>query len=147
MAQPYSDDLRCKLLQAYTAGKGTLEELAERFGVSYGYSKKIRQQQLRNHQMERIPQSYPRQGKLSEEKREQLKKWVRERPDRTLAELQSLLWEQSKLRVSLPPIWEALRKMGLRLKKNSTRRSRTRNESNKRGQLSSKRSSRSIAGS
>lgn len=53
MAQPYSDDLRKKLLKAYAAGRGSLEELAGQFGVSYGYAKKIRVQQLRTGSMER----------------------------------------------------------------------------------------------
>jgi hypothetical protein len=42
MAGPYSDDLRCKLLEAYEAGRA-LAELAQPFRVSFGYSKKIRQ--------------------------------------------------------------------------------------------------------
>ena len=41
MARAYSDDLRCKLLEAYEAGRGSLQELAKQFGVSWGYSKKI----------------------------------------------------------------------------------------------------------
>lgn len=139
MAKAYSDDLRRKLLQAYEAGKGSLQQLAERFGVSYGYSKKIRQQQLRNHQMERKPQRYPSQSPLTEEKREQLKKWVRECPDLTLAELQARLRQEYRLGISLPPIWRVLQKMGLRLKKNSTHRNRTKSGSNKRGRPSGNR--------
>ena len=36
MARAYSDDLRCKLLEAYEAGRGSLQELAKPFGVSWG---------------------------------------------------------------------------------------------------------------
>src|ERR1035437_1108042 len=53
MPRPYSDDLRCKLLQVYERSALGLEELAEQFGVSYGYSKKIRRQQLHSGQGER----------------------------------------------------------------------------------------------
>jgi transposase len=88
--------------------------------------------------MERKPQRYPSQSPLTEEKREQLKAWVRERPDRTLAELQAKLRQEYGLRISLPPIWKALQNMGLRLKKNSTRRNRTRPGSSKRGRRSGK---------
>ena len=56
MPQPYSDDLRSKLLEAYEAGQGTLRELARQFRVSWGYSKKIRRQQLRTGQKERVVQ-------------------------------------------------------------------------------------------
>ena len=45
MAQPNSDDLRCKLLEAYEAEAGTLQELAGQFRVSWGYCKKIRVQE------------------------------------------------------------------------------------------------------
>ncbi|MGB8769717.1 MAG: hypothetical protein WCC92_08885, partial [Candidatus Korobacteraceae bacterium] len=46
MPRAYSDDLRCKLLEAYEAGRGSLQELAKQFGVSWGYSKKIRARQV-----------------------------------------------------------------------------------------------------
>jgi hypothetical protein len=36
MAQPYSDDLRLKLLDAYEAGVGSLRKLAAQFCVSWG---------------------------------------------------------------------------------------------------------------
>jgi|SRR5208282_5825158 len=63
MARAYSDDLRCKILQAYARGGVTLGELAERFDVSLAYTKKIHQQQLRTGQMTRVRQS--RYGPLS----------------------------------------------------------------------------------
>src|SRR5271157_1202493 len=57
MPRAYSDDLRCKLLQVYVRSDIGLEELAKQFGVSYGYTKKIRRQQLQSGQRERVPQS------------------------------------------------------------------------------------------
>ena len=56
MPQPYSDDLRRELLEAYEAGQGSLRELALQFRVSWGYSKKIRAQPLRSGGKERPPQ-------------------------------------------------------------------------------------------
>lgn len=47
MALLYSDDLRCKLLEAYEAGVGSLRESANQFRVSWGYSKKVRAHQVR----------------------------------------------------------------------------------------------------
>src|SRR5664279_6520025 len=58
MPQPYSDDLRCKRLEAYAAGAGTLRVLAQQFRVSFGYSKKIRRQPLQTGQPERPPPSH-----------------------------------------------------------------------------------------
>ena len=53
MAQPYSDDLRSKLLEAYEAGALSLHKLAVQFRVSWGYVKKIRAQQLRTGEKKR----------------------------------------------------------------------------------------------
>ncbi len=53
MARAYSDNLREKVPAAYAAGKGTLKELAWRFGVSYGWVAKI-------HAMERLTGSRSR---------------------------------------------------------------------------------------
>src|SRR2546423_11420413 len=75
MPRSYSDDLRCKILLAYEAGEGSLEELAEDFGVSYGYTKKIRQQQRRSGQMQCTPQHYPSQSPLDENRRLKVQEW------------------------------------------------------------------------
>jgi hypothetical protein len=56
MPRAYSDDLSCKLLEAYQAGGGSLQELPRLFRFSWGYSKKIRGQQLRTGQKERPQQ-------------------------------------------------------------------------------------------
>src|ERR1019366_4250248 len=53
MARPYANDLRRKFLQAYEQGKGTLGELAEQFGVSEGWGKKISSARTRTGQIER----------------------------------------------------------------------------------------------
>src|ERR1035441_7846362 len=55
MARPYANDLRRKFLQAYEQGKGTLGELAEQFGVSQGWAKKISAPRTRTGQIERPP--------------------------------------------------------------------------------------------
>jgi transposase len=46
MARAFSDDLRCRIPQAYERDGVSLPELAERFGVSWEYVRKIRKQQL-----------------------------------------------------------------------------------------------------
>lgn len=56
MARAYSDDLREKVLAAYAAGKGTLKELSERFGVSYGWLAKIHAMELLTGSRARSPQ-------------------------------------------------------------------------------------------
>jgi transposase len=122
MARAYSDDLRSKLLQAYASGRGSLEELAQQFGVSYGYSKKIRRQQLETGQLER-----PRQlrhgplGQLSAEIKQYLRAAVTRQPDVTLAELQQQLRRGHQVQISCSRLWYWLRGLGLRHKKNAPR--------------------------
>jgi len=139
MAEPYPDSVRCALLLAFEAGEGSLEELAEDFRVSYGYAKKIRQQQLRSGQMERQKRVYSPQSPLHEERQKKLLQWVEEQPDLTLLELQERLQRECNLRLSLSAIWRALKRLGLRLKKNSIPRNKGKSGFKKPGQPSSRR--------
>jgi len=126
MARAYSNDLRRKLLEAHEHGQGTLEELAEEFGVSLGFAKKISAALRRTGRMERSEQRHGRPNQVTPLVQERLREWLREQPDRTLAELQQQLREQSHVSVSVPRLWVVLQQMKLRLKKShSTPRSRT----------------------
>jgi hypothetical protein len=42
MPKALSDDLRCRILQAYLRREGSQAELSRRFGVSFEYVRKIR---------------------------------------------------------------------------------------------------------
>jgi transposase len=119
MAQPYSDDLRCRILKGYERGGASLRKLAEQFQVSLPYVKKIRGQQLRTGRMERAPErphGPPR--RITPEIAAQLREWVRGSPDLTLSELQQKMGQSCRVHMSLKPIWQSLQEMGLRLKKN-----------------------------
>ena len=128
MARAFSDDLRRRILQAYAGGEGSLRVLAERFAVSFEYVRKIRKQQLRTGQMERVPQA--RHGPVSRVTaavQQQLRAHVREQPDLTLGELQQRVRKSAgvQLSKSLRELW--LQRLGLRIKKNrSTPKSKTR---------------------
>jgi len=127
MARAYSDDLRRRILQAYGQEEGSEARLAQRFRVSVSYVKKIRRQLRQTGKMERVAHHPGRKPKFSEPVREQLRRWLEQQPDLTLAELQEQLHQQMRLSVSLPSLWTVLRKMGMRLKKShSTRTSATR---------------------
>lgn len=119
MPRAYSDDLRCKLLEAYEAGRGTLQELATQFRVSWGYSKKIRAQQLRTGRKERPPQSqHGPASRLTPRVEQQLRSALRRQPDLTLVELGEHLRESAGVAVSRSRLWVWLRRLGLRHKKN-----------------------------
>lgn len=122
MPKPYSDDLRCKILEAYAAGRGSLPDLAEQFGVSWGFSKKIRGQQLRTGQKERPIQR--RHGPVScvtEQVQQQLRTEMQQQPDRTLDELRQRIHKQNGVWLSKSLIGLWLKRLGLRYKKNAAR--------------------------
>ena len=127
MARAYSDDLRSKILGAYERGRQGLEALAEQFGVSYGYTKKIRRQQLQSGRVERPGQSrYGPVSRVTPAVEEQLRSQLRRQPDLTLRELAERLEQGLKLRLSRTRLWQVLEQLGLRRKKNrSTPPSRT----------------------
>jgi transposase len=137
MAKPLSNDLRCRILEAYERKEGSRRQLALRFGVSFEYVRKIRQQQRKSGCMERVPQS--RHGPLSrftDAVKESLHGWLREQPDLTEAELRERLAgtgvEASKSRVG-----QVLRQMGLRRKKSRSMPSNATVKSTKSGAKSS----------
>jgi transposase len=122
MASPYSDDLRRKVLEAYDAGEGTLDGLAERFRVSQGWVRKISAARLRTGKMERVPGA--KRGpasKITPAIRTFITEAVNGKPDTTLAELQLRLFEEKQLEVSIGRLWSVLDELKLRFKKNSTR--------------------------
>jgi transposase len=127
MARAFSDDLRRRILVAYAGGGASLAALAERFAVSFEYVRKIRKQQLRTGQMERVPQA--RHGPVSRVTpvlQQQLRGQLREQPDLTLWELQQRVRDRSGVKLSKSLLWLWLQRLGLRVKKNrSTRKSKT----------------------
>jgi transposase len=117
MPKPLSDDLRCRILEAYARQEGSQRELARRFGVSFEYVRKVRRQWRLSGRMERIGQSrHGPPSRMTEAVKEQLRGWLREQPDRTLAELVEQL-RTSSVEVSRSRVSQILQQMGLRRKK------------------------------
>ncbi len=127
MGRAYSDDLRCRILQAYAEGGVSLRALAERYQVSFEYVRKIRKQQLRTGQMKRIPQ--PRYGvhrRVDEHLASRIREQVERQPDLTLEQLQDWVRRQARVSLSRSLTWLTLKRLGLGLKKSrSTRPSAT----------------------
>jgi transposase len=117
MPKAYSDDLRCRILQAYQRGEGSQRELSLRFQVSFEYVRKIVRQWRSSGKMERVPQSrHGRPSRIAEPVKERLRGWLREQPDRTLAELGELL-RAIGVQAGRSRISQVLQGMGLRQKK------------------------------
>lgn len=122
MPKAYSDDLRCKILQAYEGAEVGLEQLANRFGVSYGFTKKIRRQQLKSGRMERLQQQlHGPASRATEPVKQYVQRQLQAEPDLTLAELGQRLEQSMNVQLSKSRLWEVLQRMGLRRKKNAAR--------------------------
>ena len=114
MARPYSDDLRRKLLEAHDQGKGTLAELAERFGVSLAWAWKISSARKRTGSVERKP--YQAGPKVRVD-REAVQRLLEAKPDLYLRDLQAELKASTGTQVSTPHLWKIVGELGFRLKK------------------------------
>ncbi len=124
MARPYSDDLRRKLLEAHDLGKGTLAELADRFGVSLSWAWKVSSARKRTGLAER--KRYQPGPKVRVD-REAVRRLLEAQPDLYLRELQAELKASTGIQVSTPHLWKIVGQLGFRLKKSrSTPRSATR---------------------
>ena len=122
MPRAFSDDLRCRILRAYAEGEESLRELGERFSVSWEYVRKIRKQQLRFGQMERIPQTHHGPGRwMTSVVEARLRAQLQAQPDLTLGELQQRLREQSGVSWSKSLVWLCLQRLELGRKKNAAR--------------------------
>jgi len=121
-----------------------LEKLADRFRVSVQWGKKIRGQQKRTGEKERIPQSH--HGPIScitDAAKERLRNWLQQQPDLTETELREHL-QAIGVSISKSRVGQVLRQMGLRRKKNpSMRKSATPRPTSNGAKNSSKKSRRS----
>jgi transposase len=117
MAKPYDDDLRRKFLAAYDRGEGSIPALSARFGVSVPWGWKISAARKRSGRSERVRHHPGRKRKADETVERQVLKWVAERTDLTLEQLQSKLHEEAKISLCLSAVWLLVRRLGLRLKK------------------------------
>jgi len=114
--------LRCKLLQAYERAGIGLERLAEQFGVSYGFTKKIRRQQLRSGQTERpLQRVHGPVSRVTDAVKQHLRQQLQDQPDLTLAELGQRLEQHLQVKLRKTRLCLELQRLGLRRKKNAAR--------------------------
>lgn len=143
MARPYSNDLRRKFLQSYDRGRASLRELADHYGVSLGWAKKISARRTRTGQIDFVPYRRGPARQVTPEIEQWLCTRVKEKPDRTLAELREKLAAELKVQLSVTRLWLALKDLDLRLKKShSTPRNETRRQRSSGGKRGKKKSKR-----
>lgn len=111
-------------MESHAAGKGSVEELADRFGVSARWAWKVMAAFKRNGTTERPPQR--RYGVVPMAVQEPVRALLQRRPDMVLREVQAELAAAGH-HISIAQLWRVVQGLGLRLKKSrSTPRSATR---------------------
>jgi transposase len=112
-----SMDLRERILASYDAGKGTRQEIADRYNVSLGMVKKLLSRRKRTGEFHSWYTHCGRKPYFTEELRQQIKELIRKQKDITLEEIR----ESLNLNCSLPAIHYVLRDLNLTFKKNAAR--------------------------
>ena len=113
----YSDDLREKIVVAYTNNEYSQREIATLFGVSESTVKSIVRRHRTTGSSAALPHGGGRQTGLSEAIRATLRSAVAAQNDRTLKELCTLLKQKHKLTVSPPTVCRWLQELRLTRKK------------------------------
>src|SRR5580700_5800162 len=118
--RPLSQDLRQRIVAARERGEGT-GEVCKRFGVSRKSVERFwKQQQLTGACRPKQIGGY-RRSRLEKHDRT-LCRWIAEKPDLTLGELQNRCLKQLRIAIGITALWHRLEQLGLSYKKNDSRR-------------------------
>lgn len=134
MGRAFSDDLRRRIAVASERGEGSCRVLAKRFGVSWEYVRKVRQQQKKFGRVARQAQSrYGVPSRMTEPVRAHMLALVRAQADITIDELREKIAAEQRVPASWSSVQRWVKKLGLRLKKSrstppSGTRKRTKND-------------------
>ncbi len=119
--KPYSMDLREREVAACDAREGTREQIAERFGVSDRWIRKLLQRRRETGSLAPLPRNPGRKRALNDRQVQRLGRLIQKRPDATLKELRKSLG----VKLSIAALDRAIRTLDVTLKKSrSWRRSR-----------------------
>ncbi len=116
--RPYSMDLRSRVVAACDRKDGRRIKIAERFGVSTAWIRRLLQRRRETGSIAPLPQNAGRKPALDDRKMERLRRLVARQPDATLRELKNRLG----VTISNGAMIRALRQLKLTLKKSRSRR-------------------------
>jgi transposase len=109
----YSYDLRERVVRACDEGRGTRQQIADLFGVSTAWIRRLLQRRRQTGSFAAKPHAGGPPPKMTPQRRERLVVLVCEQPDATLAELRDRL----RAPVHLSTVCRALARLGLPVKK------------------------------
>ncbi len=120
--KPYSMDLRERVVAACDAREGTREQIAERFGVSDRWIRKLLRRRRDTGSIAPLPRNPGRKRALNDRQMQRLGRLIEKRPDATLKELRKSLG----VKISISALDRAIRALDVTLKKSrSWRRNRS----------------------
>jgi transposase len=117
MDMAYGNELRQKLLGAADLHQFSQVQLAEIFGVSLSWVKRVIQRRRETGSSQLLPFAGGKRPKLSEQQDEQVRQYVLADTDTTLREVQRWLETTHTIRLSLPTLSRLLAKLDLPRKK------------------------------
>jgi transposase len=116
MPAPYSIDLRWRIVRACERGTQSQREIAEVFEVSLATVENLFRRYRRTGEVAPHTHKGGPGGALNAQAREQLRQWVKQQPDITLAELRER-FAHGGITISVPTLCRILLALGLRRKK------------------------------
>ncbi len=116
----YSMDLRERLVAGRQRGQSA-DELSRIFGLSKRSVERYWKRLKEEGTVEAKARGGYRRSRL-EDHDGQLRQWIDEAPDLTLAELRSRLFAELAISIGTTALWHRLEKLGLTFKKNTARR-------------------------
>ena len=119
--QPYSLDLRIRVVAALRQPKSRQAAVAERFGVSVAFIKKLLAHERQTGSLAPKPASGGRARYLDAEAQSWLVAYIGQHPDATLAELNQAWQTQGGRPVGQTCLWQVLKEHDLRRKKKPAR--------------------------
>ena len=113
MGMAYSNELRQKLLQAADRQEFSQTRLAEIFGVSLSWVKRVLRRRRQTGSPELLPFAGGKRPKLTDQQNQQVRQHLLADNDATLREVQTWLQVTEAIRLSLPTLSRLLRKLDL----------------------------------
>jgi transposase len=113
----YSNELRQKMLHAADLHQFSQGRLAEIFGASLSWVKRVLRRRRQTGSSELLPFAGGARAKINDQQRHQVRQYVLDDPDATLREVQRWLETAQSIRLSLPTLSRLLTKLDLPRKK------------------------------
>jgi putative transposase len=114
---PYSIDLRQRIVDAYRKGEGSVRELARRFVVSPNTVQNYLNLERETGSVEPRPHGGGPAPKLDDAGVQEVRTLIEEKNDRTLDEIAKELETRRNVHVGRSTVWRALDRLGLPRKK------------------------------